>query len=46
MTKHEPPSLGEIREYREVVRDRVVRTPVHEWRGAAIQQLRRTCGYP
>ena len=39
MTEHEPPSLSEIRAYREVVRDRVVRTPVHEWRGAAIQQL-------
>ena len=39
MTKHEPPSLGEIRAYRKVVRDRVVRTPVHEWRGAAIQRL-------
>lgn len=38
MTAHEPPSLGEIRAYREVVKDRVVRTPVHEWRGAAIQE--------
>ena len=38
MTEHEPPSLGEIGAYREVVKDRVVRTPVHEWRGTAIQQ--------
>ena len=38
MTVHEPPSLGEIRAYREVVKERVVRTPVHEWRGAAIQE--------
>ena len=39
MKKHEPPSLAEIRAYREVVRDRVVRTPVHEWRGTEIQKL-------
>ncbi len=38
MTVHEPPSLGEIRAYREVVKDRVVRTPVHEWRGTAIHE--------
>lgn len=39
MTKHQPPPLGEIRAYREVVGDRIVRTPVHDWRGTAIQRL-------
>ena len=34
MTVHEAPSLSEIRAYREQVADRIVRTPVHEWRGA------------
>lgn len=36
MTVQGPPSLAEIRSYREVVRDRIVRTPVHEWRGTEI----------
>ena len=36
MTVQGPPSLAEIRAYREVVRDRIVRTPVHEWRGTEI----------
>ena len=36
MTVQEPPSLAEIRAYREVVRDRIVRTPVHEWRGTEV----------
>ena len=36
MTVPGPPSLAEIRAYREVVRDRIVRTPVHEWRGTEI----------
>ena len=36
MTVPSPPSLAEIRAYREVVRDRIVRTPVHEWRGTEI----------
>ena len=36
MTVQAPPSLGEIRAYREVVRDRIVRTPVHEWRGTEV----------
>lgn len=39
MTKHQPPPLGEIRAYREVVGDRIVRTPVHDWRGAEIRRL-------
>ena len=34
MSVHEAPSLGEIRAYREQVAERIVRTPVHEWRGA------------
>ena len=38
MTVHEPPSLSEIRAYRGVVRDRIVRTPVHDWRGAQISK--------
>lgn len=38
MKDHEPPSLAEIRAYRETVRGRMVRTPVHEWRGAAIRE--------
>ena len=36
MTVKDPPSLAEIRAYREVVRDRIVRTPVHQWRGTEI----------
>jgi len=36
MTVQDPPSLAEIRAYREVVRDRIVRTPVHEWRGTEV----------
>ena len=39
MTVHEPPSLSEIRAYRDVVRDRIVRTPVHDWRGTQISKL-------
>ena len=38
MTVHEPPSLSEIRAYREVVKDRILRTPVHEWRGTEISK--------
>ncbi len=38
MTVHEPPSLSEIRAYREVVKDRIVRTPVHDWRGTQISK--------
>ena len=38
MTVHQPPSLSEIRAYREQVRDRLVRTPVHEWRGTEIRR--------
>ena len=38
MTVHEPPSLSEIRAYRGVVRDRIVRTPVHDWRGTQISK--------
>ena len=38
MTDHQPPSLAEIRAYREVVKDRIVRTPVHEWRGTQIRE--------
>ncbi len=38
MKDHQPPSLAEIRAYREAVRDRVARTPVHEWRGPAIRE--------
>ena len=36
MTVQGPPSLAEIRAYREVVRDRIVRTPVHQWRGTEV----------
>ena len=36
MTVQDPPSLAEIRAYREVVKDRIVRTPVHEWRSTEI----------
>ena len=36
---HEPPSIDEIRAYRDQARDLVARTPVHEWRGAAIGQV-------
>ncbi|MDE0129217.1 MAG: pyridoxal-phosphate dependent enzyme [Gammaproteobacteria bacterium] len=36
MTVQDPPSLAEIRAYRDVVRDRIVRTPVHEWRGTEV----------
>ena len=36
MSVHEPPSLSDIRAYREAVKDRIVRTPVHEWRGTEI----------
>ena len=39
MTAHEPPSLSEIRAYREVAGDRIVRTPVHDWRGTEISKL-------
>lgn len=39
MTVHKPPSLSEIRAYREVVKDRIVRTPVHDWRGTEISKL-------
>ncbi len=38
MGRHEPPSLDEIRAYREKVKDRIVRTPVHEWRGTEIKK--------
>ncbi len=38
MTVHEPPSLSEIRAYRDVVKDRIVRTPVHDWRGTQISK--------
>ena len=38
MTVHEPPSLAEIRAYRETARDRIVRTPVHRWRGTEIDR--------
>ena len=38
MTVQDPPSLAEIRAYREVVRDRIVRTPVHEWRGTEVRK--------
>ncbi len=36
MSVHKPPSLSDIRAYREAVKDRIVRTPVHEWRGTEI----------
>ena len=38
MKDHQPPSLDEIRAYREAAGERVARTPVHEWRGAAIRR--------
>ena len=38
MSAHEPPSLDEIRAYREAVRDRIARTPAHEWRGPEISR--------
>ena len=38
MTDHQPPSLGEIRAYRETAGERIVRTPVHEWRGTEISK--------
>ena len=38
MTAHNPPSLEEIRAYSKAVEDRIVRTPVHEWRGAQISK--------
>lgn len=38
MTVQPPPSLAEIRAYREIVKDRIVRTPVHEWRSAEISK--------
>lgn len=38
MTNHQPPALAEIRAYREVAGDRIVRTPVHEWRGTEISK--------
>jgi len=38
MSVHQPPSLGEIRSYREAARDRIVRTPTHEWRGTEIRK--------
>ena len=38
MTDHQPPSLAEIRAYREVVKERIVRTPVHAWRGTEIKK--------
>ena len=38
MTVEAPPSLAEIRAYREVVKDRIVRTPVHEWRSTEISR--------
>ena len=38
MTVQGPPSLAEIRAYREVVKDRIVRTPVHEWRSTEISR--------
>lgn len=39
MTVQGAPSLAEIRAYREVVKDRIVRTPVHEWRSTEISKL-------
>lgn len=38
MTAYQPPALSEIRAYREQVRERIVRTPVHEWRGTEIRR--------
>ena len=38
MMDHKPPSLVEIRSYRDRVRELVARTPVHEWRGPAISE--------
>jgi len=38
MTVHQPPSLSEVRTHREQVRDLIVRTPAHEWRGTEIRR--------
>ncbi|WP_446830154.1 threonine ammonia-lyase [Candidatus Foliamicus sp.] len=38
MMDHKPPSLAEIRAYRDRARELVARTPVHEWRGPAIDE--------